>query len=103
METRVGFAHLMPCETSVSAPDRRRCNRWRRCWCRPERFGPGIASDLRVHADSLRIKRQHMAEEAAAKTTVKLAFPVVLFIFPVLILVLGGPAFITFAAAFTGK
>jgi tight adherence protein C len=61
-----------------------------------ERFGTSIAQALRVHADSLRTKRQHAAEERAAKTTVKLAFPVVLFIFPTLIVVLGGPAFILF-------
>ena len=61
-----------------------------------ERFGTSIGQALRVHAESLRTKRQHAAEEQAAKTTVKLAFPVVLFIFPTLIVVLGGPAFILF-------
>lgn len=61
-----------------------------------ERFGTSIAQALRVHSDSLRTKRQHRAEEQAAKTTVKLAFPVVLFIFPTLLVVLGGPAFILF-------
>ena len=61
-----------------------------------ERFGTSIAQALRVHAESLRVRRQHQAEEQAAKTTVKLAFPVVLFIFPTLLLVLGGPAFIMF-------
>jgi len=61
-----------------------------------ERFGTSIAQALRVHAESLRTKRQHAAEEQAAKTTVKLAFPVVLFIFPTLLVVLGGPAFILF-------
>jgi len=61
-----------------------------------ERFGTSIAQALRVHAESLRVKRQHAAEEQAAKTTVKLAFPVVLFIFPTLLVVLGGPAFILF-------
>src|SRR5207237_8257139 len=59
-----------------------------------ERFGTSIAQALRVHADSLRTRRQHQAEEKAAKTTVKLAIPVVLFIFPTLLVVLGGPAFI---------
>ncbi|CAN5460892.1 type II secretion system F family protein [soil metagenome] len=57
-----------------------------------ERFGTSIGTALRVHAESLRIKRQHAAEERAAKTTVKLAFPVVFFIFPTVIIVLGGPA-----------
>lgn len=61
-----------------------------------ERFGTSIGQALRVHAESLRVKRQHAAEERAAKTTVKLAFPVVLFIFPTVVLTLGGPAFILF-------
>jgi tight adherence protein C len=61
-----------------------------------ERFGTSIAQALRVHAESLRVKRQHAAEEQAAKTSVKLAFPVVLFIFPTLLVVLGGPAIILF-------
>ncbi len=61
-----------------------------------ERFGTSIGQALRVHAESLRDKRRYAAEEQAAKTTVKLAFPVVLFIFPCVLLVLGGPAFILF-------
>lgn len=61
-----------------------------------ERFGTSIGAALRVHAESLRVKRQHAAEERAAKTTVKLAFPVVLFIFPTVLIVLGAPAFILF-------
>jgi tight adherence protein C len=61
-----------------------------------ERFGTSIGQALRVFADSLRVKRQYQAEEQAAKTTVKLAFPVVLFIFPTVLVVLGGPAFILF-------
>jgi tight adherence protein C len=65
-----------------------------------ERFGTSIAQALRVHAESLRTRRQHAAEEQAAKTTVKLAFPIVLFIFPTLIVVLGGPAFILFFKTF---
>jgi tight adherence protein C len=70
-----------------------------------ERFGTSIGQALRVHAESLRTKRQHLAEERAAKTTVKLAFPVVLFIFPTLLVVLGGPAFILFykSPLFSGK
>jgi tight adherence protein C len=57
-----------------------------------ERFGTSIASALRIQAESLRSARQHQAEEIAAKTTVKLSFPVVLFIFPAVLIVLAGPA-----------
>ncbi len=55
------------------------------------RFGTSLATALRVHADSMRTKRRQMAEETAAKATVKLIFPLVLFIFPAIFVVLIGP------------
>jgi len=55
------------------------------------RFGTSLATALRVHADSMRIKRRQIAEETAAKSTVKLVFPLVLFIFPAIFVVLIGP------------
>jgi tight adherence protein C len=60
-----------------------------------DRFGTSVAQALRVHADTLRIKRRQRAEEAAAKTTIKLVFPLVLFVFPALFAVILGPALIT--------
>lgn len=60
-----------------------------------EKFGTSIAKTLRVHSDTLRTQRRQMIEEQAAKTTVKLVFPLVLFIFPSLFLVTLGPAAIT--------
>lgn len=57
-----------------------------------DRFGTSIATALRVHADTLRTKRRQRAEEAAAKTTIKLVFPLVLFIFPAMFVVILGPA-----------
>ena len=62
-----------------------------------ERFGTSIAHSLRVHADSLRTKRRQMAEEAAAKTTIKLVFPLAFCIFPALFVVVLGPALISIA------
>ncbi len=59
-----------------------------------ERFGTSIGASLRVHADSLRTKRRQRAEEAAAKIALKLLFPLIFCIFPSLLLVLLGPAFI---------
>jgi tight adherence protein C len=59
-----------------------------------ERFGTSIADSLRVHADMLRTKRRQRAEEAAAKIALKLLFPLIFCIFPSLLLVLLGPAFI---------
>jgi tight adherence protein C len=60
-----------------------------------DRFGTSIAQALRVHSDSSRTKRRQLAEEAAAKTTIKLVFPLVLFVFPALFVVILGPAVIT--------
>ena len=59
-----------------------------------ERFGTSIADSLRVHADVLRTKRRQRAEEKAAKIALKLLFPLIFCIFPSMLLVLLGPAFI---------
>lgn len=59
-----------------------------------ERFGTSIADSLRVHAETLRTKRRQRAEEAAAKIALKLLFPLIFCIFPAMLLVLLGPAFI---------
>ena len=59
-----------------------------------DRFGTSIAQSLRVHVDSLRTKRRQAAEEAAAKTTIKLVFPLVFFVFPALFVVILTPAII---------
>jgi tight adherence protein C len=60
-----------------------------------ERFGSSVAQALRVQSDSMRTRRRQMAEEKAAKTAVKLIFPLVIFIFPGIFVVLVGPAAIT--------
>jgi tight adherence protein C len=65
-----------------------------------EQFGTSIAKTLRVHSDTLRTQRIQKVEEMAAKTTVKLVFPLVLFIFPSLFLVVLGPAMITMSDSF---
>jgi len=57
-----------------------------------DRFGSSIAQALRVQSDSMRIKRSQLAEEKAQKTAVKMIFPLVLFIFPGIFVVLVGPA-----------
>ncbi|MDB4670694.1 type II secretion system F family protein [Pirellulaceae bacterium] len=60
-----------------------------------DRFGSSIAQALRVQSDAMRTKRRQIAEEKASKTAVKLIFPLVLFIFPGIFVVLVGPAAIT--------
>ena len=57
-----------------------------------DKFGSSIAQALRVQSDSMRVKRRQIAEEKAAKTAVKMIFPLVLFIFPGIFVVLVGPA-----------
>ncbi len=59
-----------------------------------DRFGTSIATALRIHADTLRTNRHHAAEELAAKASVKMSFPLVLFIFPATFIVLAGPTVI---------
>ena len=60
-----------------------------------ERFGTPIARALSSFADGMRLKRRQQAEEKAAKTTVKMIFPLVLFIFPCMFIVLLGPAILS--------
>ena len=57
-----------------------------------DRFGSSIAQALRVQSDSMRTRRKQIAEEKAAKTAVQLLFPLILFIFPGIFVVLVGPA-----------
>jgi tight adherence protein C len=57
-----------------------------------ERFGTSITQSLRVHSDDLRTRRRQRAEEMSAKTSVKMVPPLVLFIFPALMVVILGPA-----------
>ncbi len=68
-----------------------------------DRFGTSIAQALRVHSDTLRAKRKQRAEEAAAKTTIKMLFPLVMFIFPAMFVVILGPAVIQIINTLSGE
>ncbi|MGH9145698.1 MAG: type II secretion system F family protein [Vicinamibacterales bacterium] len=61
-----------------------------------DKFGTSVAQSLRVHSETLRTKRRQRAEEAAAKTGVKMVFPLVCCIFPAILVVTIGPAAIRF-------
>ena len=65
-----------------------------------DKFGTSIAQALRTHAETARTKRRQRAEERAAKVGVKLVFPLVLFLFPALYVVILGPAVIQFLRVF---
>jgi tight adherence protein C len=65
-----------------------------------DKFGTSMADALRTHADTSRTKRRQNAEERAGKLGVKLVFPLVLFLFPALYIVILGPAVITFLRVF---
>lgn len=60
-----------------------------------EHFGTSVAEALRVHADGLRSKRTLRAQETAAKIPVKLTIPMILCIFPALMVVVLGPAILS--------
>jgi tight adherence protein C len=65
-----------------------------------DKFGTSIAQALRTHAETSRTKRRQRAEERAGKVGVKLVFPLVLFLFPALYIVILGPAAIQFLRVF---
>jgi tight adherence protein C len=65
-----------------------------------EQLGTSVAKTLRVHSDALRTQRRQKVEEQAAKTTIKLVFPLVFFIFPSLFVVTLGPALISMSESF---
>lgn len=65
-----------------------------------EKLGTSLAQTLRVHSDSLRTKRRQMAEEAAAKISVKLVLPLALFVLPAIFVVILGPGIIQILKVF---
>jgi len=65
-----------------------------------DKFGTSVGKALRAHAETLRTRRRQDAEERAAKTTVKLVFPLVMLIFPSLFVVTLGPSMIVMFESF---
>jgi tight adherence protein C len=94
METRVGLSRQEALKNLGTRTGNAAMQSLMAMLIQAERFGTSIANALRIHADSLRTKRQHAAEEMAAKASVKMSFPLVLFIFPATFIVLAGPTVI---------
>lgn len=65
-----------------------------------DRFGTPIVRALSRYSEEIRMARRQRAEEAAAKTKVKILFPLVFFIFPCLFIILLGPAVLTMMSTF---
>lgn len=66
-----------------------------------EKFGTSLGKTLRTYSDSLRMKRRQLAEESAAKTAIKMLFPLTFFVFPALMVVILTPAFFKISAMFS--
>jgi tight adherence protein C len=66
-------------------------------------FGTSVARALRIHSDSMRLKRMQQAEEKAAMVSVKMTVPLVLCILPSLIAVVMGPAIVMISKSFGGQ
>jgi tight adherence protein C len=94
METRVGLSRAESLKNLGQRTGNPALQSLAAMLIQAERFGTSIASALRIHADTLRLKRQLAAEESAAKASVKMTFPLVLFIFPATFIILAGPTFL---------
>jgi tight adherence protein C len=94
METRVGLSRMEALRnlgTRTGSPSLQSLSSM---LAQAERFGTSVSGALRVHAESLRVSRQQRAEEMAAKASVKMSFPLVMFIFPATFIVLAGPTIV---------
>jgi tight adherence protein C len=65
-----------------------------------DKLGTSISDTLRIYADDLRVKRRQKAEELASKASIKMTFPLVLFIFPPMFIILMGPIVINAIQSF---
>ncbi|HWB53284.1 MAG TPA: type II secretion system F family protein [Tepidisphaeraceae bacterium] len=92
METRVGVSRTEALKSLASRTQNQSIQSLVAMLVQADRFGTSIAQSLRIHSESLRSKRQHQAEERAARASVKMTFPLVLFIFPSTFIALAGPA-----------
>jgi tight adherence protein C len=91
METRVGLSRTEALRNLGQRTDNAALQSLAAMLIQADRFGTSIAAALRIHADTLRQNRHFAAEEMAAKASVKMTFPLVLFVFPATFIILAGP------------
>jgi tight adherence protein C len=68
-----------------------------------DKLGTSVADTLRIYADDVRTKRKQRAELLASQASIKMTFPLVLFIFPPMFIVLLGPAVLTMIKTFANR
>lgn len=95
LEMRAGTSRTDALRNLAQRTDLKDVRSWVGMLIQTDRFGTSVADALRVHADDMRTERRQRAEEAAAKLTVKMLIPLVLFVFPALFVVVLGPALLT--------
>jgi len=91
LELRAGLSREQGLRNLVSRTDLEDIRSLVALLIQTDRFGTSIGQALRVHSDSMRMKRRLKAEEKAAQLPVKLMVPLILFIFPCLMVVIVGP------------
>jgi tight adherence protein C len=102
LEMRAGKERKEAMRSMADRVDLEDVRSWVAMLIQTDRFGTSIGQALRVHSDSLRMKRAQRLEEMAAKLPVKLLFPTILCIFPSLFIVILGPAVIRVFRLFAG-
>lgn len=99
-EQRAGVARIAAWKSFADRVDLESVRSFVAMLIQTDRFGTPISKSLGAFSDALRIQRRQKAEEMAAKTTIKLLFPLALFIAPAMGIVLLGPAFISLVKHF---
>ena len=99
METRVGLSRAESMKNLGVRTGNQPLQSLAAMLVQAERFGTSIGQALRIYSETLRTNRQHQAEEQAAKASVKISFPLVLFIFPATFIILAGPTIIRLMAS----
>ncbi len=97
LETNAGMSRVVALRNLATRTDLDDLKALTAVLVQADRFGTSIGQSLRIFSDSLRTKRRQLAEERAAKLNVKMVVPLVIFIFPAIVVVVVGPAVVKIA------